>query len=133
MKKILSAIMSFLIFASGVLTVNGYYDSLSNAYNDPTESIIEYEAEDFKYSGGFAVIDDSSASGGKVLKSTTKDAVAEIDVTFEKPIVDMVLYAYHKAKDEKSNLSYVYIDNMDGEPMYTTNYNPIEAKRVLGL
>lgn len=130
MKRILAMVMAFLIFASGVLTVSGYYDALSNAYNDPTESIIEYEAEDFKYSGGFAVIDDSSASGGKVLKSTTKDAVAEIDVTFEKPIVDMVLYAYHKAKDEKSNLSYIYIDNMDGEPMYTNNYNTIEAKRV---
>ena len=121
MKKILAAVMSVCIFTSGWIAVNGYYDALSRADNDPTECVIEYEAENFTYSNGFTVEDDSEASGGKVLKSTVADAVAVMDIRFDKPVVDMVLYAEHKAVDAESNLSYIYFDNMDGEPMYTTN------------
>lgn len=130
MKKILSAAMAFIMCASSALSVSAYYDAVSRANEDPTESIIEFEAEDFKYSDGFVVTEDFNASGGKVLKSTAKDAVAEIDLKFEKPVEKMVMYAYHKGANKESNLSYIYINNMDGEPMYTTNYNTIEPIRV---
>ena len=58
MKKILSAAMAFIMCASSALSVSAYYDAVSRANEDPTESIIEFEAEDFKYSDGFVVTED---------------------------------------------------------------------------
>jgi len=130
MKKILSVILSLCCIITHFIPAGAYYDALLNAYNDPTEDVTEFEAEDAEYSEGFSVVSDSEASGGKVLKTTMVDATAVLDVKFEKPVSNMVMYVTHKAKDGNSNLSYIFFEGMDGESLYATEHNKYVQSRV---
>lgn len=130
MKNLLMVLICVIFIVTGFLPGYTYYDSLDNSYSDPTEFVIEYEAESFDYSDGFTVVDDDEASGKRMLKSTSEDGVAFINISFEQPVENMVLYVEHKALNESSNLSYVYFDNQDGESVYTTEYDVLKTKRV---
>ncbi len=104
-----------------------------NTDSDPTGKVVELEAEDFDFGNGFKVVEDASLSGGKGLCSVKAGAVADLACNFEYESNTLVMYVYHKAKDSKSNLSYVYFDDFDGESIYTTDYNKnVFARRYLG-
>ena len=130
MKRALSAVLALCVIIAYLIPVGAYYDALLNAYNDPKGGMVEFEAESFEYSDGFSLINDSNASGEKLLKSTKANAIAVLDVKFDNPISDMVMYVTHKAMDGESNLSYIFFEGMDGESLYTTEIDKLVQSRV---
>lgn len=105
-----------------------YYPDRQSAYTG--ENTIEIEAEDFSFDGGFKKTADSAASGGYMLQTTEKDAVARYDINIEKPGQNMVCYVYHKAPGKSSNLTYLSFENQDGHSVYARETGKMQTERI---
>lgn len=128
-RRFVACIAAFAMCAAATVSEAAYFP-MRNTGADPRGGEIVLEAEDFKFESGFKVEDDDTASGSKVLVSTAADAVATAELNIEKEAQGMVMYVDHKAKDKKSNLSYVYFKNMDGMSIYTENFGTMESVRI---
>ena len=118
MNKLFKSITSLTVaLGMGITGVSAYEFAAIKQESD--QNVITLEAEDFLRGGGFEIVEDSEASGGKCVVGTGDDSRGiEFDLNFETGISRLVIYATHKAEDKKSNLSYISIDHFESYSLY---------------
>lgn len=126
--KVLSLVMVFVI-AFGFFNANATYGFVIEK-QEPTEVEYTIEAEEFT-GGGFSVIDDAEASGGKVLVgSGNSDTKMSYTLKLDSDVNNLVLYGVHKASEEQQALSYIAFEGFERYSLYDYEYNVWNTTRL---
>lgn len=117
MKKIKR--IASLVLALGITISNVSAFEFTERRTEPTEKTIVLEAEDFVRGGGFSIVEDPQASGGKcVVGSGDETKSIEFDIEFENPAEVLVIYGTHKAEKKNGNLSYIALNHFENYSFY---------------
>lgn len=117
MKKFKRIASLVLTFGIAISSVSAY--EFTEIRTEPTEKTMVLEAEDFVRGGGFSIVDDPEASGGKcVVGSGDQTTSIEFDIEFENPADVLVIYGTHKAEQKNGNLSYIAINHFENYSFY---------------
>lgn len=117
MKKIKKIASLVIALGIAISSVSAY--EFTEIRTEPTEKTIVLEAEDFVRGGGFSIVDDPEASGGRcVVGSGDQTKSIEFDLEFENPADVLVIYGTHKAEQKNGNLSYIAINHFENYSFY---------------
>ncbi|MBP3362157.1 MAG: right-handed parallel beta-helix repeat-containing protein [Clostridia bacterium] len=93
------------------------HNFIENEWN-PTQHVVEIEAEDF-VGEGFKVIEDAAASGGRcIVGEGDKNLHVSYELTLNGKADNFTIYGVHMAEREGENLSYIKINDFESYNLY---------------
>ena len=125
-KRFIAVICAFLMLPA--LSFKADAIDYAPLAEDPTESVIEIEAESFT-PGSFKTVENASASGGKCIVSAAGER-ASYKINLEYTVDNFVLYAVHQADSRSNALTYIAVDHMENYSLYDYKYGQWNETRI---